>query len=341
MSRGKRDSEWVSLRRCLAMIRRAQRGPTSRVDLMAAVADQVPGAYEGAAESARIKRFRHDLTNLRTRLGLDLKYKPAEQAYRLIPSEETPLLDLPAEDLTTLAWLQKTFDELSPQHEPIQTLLDRLIAWLPPERREAIERQRLDLQLDLARRDDNHIPAEVKSGLARALSRRVRVEFDYLAPGNDTGQPRRHTVDPYAYFFHDGHYYLKGYCHTVHGEDWQLSPGAYNAYRLDRMTGLTVEGTKLPPTPPRAKLYKVVYRLDPQLARGGISRQRWIDFTEADDIEYHQDGSVTVNGVTDHLFFAVQALMRYRHHCRILGGPEILGKMRETVRKMAEIYGVG
>ncbi|HMR68553.1 MAG TPA: WYL domain-containing protein, partial [Anaerolineae bacterium] len=272
---------------------------------------------------------------------LVLKYNPAEQAYRLIPSVETPLLDLPAEDLTTLAWLQKTFDELSPQHESIQALLDRLIAWLPPERREAIERQRLDLQLDLARRDDNHIPAEVKSGLARALSRRVRVEFDYLASTNDTGQPRRHIVDPYAYFFHDGHYYLKGYCHSVSSEEWQISPGAYNAYRLDRMTGLTVEGTKLPPTPPRAKKYKVIYRLDPRLARGGISRQRWIDFTNPDDIERHADDSVIVHGVTDDLFFAVQALMHYRHHCRVLGGPEILAKMRETVQKMAEIYLVG
>jgi hypothetical protein len=45
-----------------------------------------------------------------------------------------------------------------------------------------------------------------------------------------------------------------------------------------------------------------------------------------------------VRGTTDSVFWAIQALMHYRHNCRVLGGPEMLREMRATVQKMAEIY---
>jgi len=37
MTRGKRESSWLVIRRCLAIIRRAQRGPASREELLQAM----------------------------------------------------------------------------------------------------------------------------------------------------------------------------------------------------------------------------------------------------------------------------------------------------------------
>ena len=62
---------------------------------------------------------------------------------------ELPLLDLPDEDLTTLAWLEQTFQPNSPQHNAVTGLLERLRLYLSPERRGQIERQRAALILQL------------------------------------------------------------------------------------------------------------------------------------------------------------------------------------------------
>jgi hypothetical protein len=84
-----------------------------------------------------------------------------------------------------------------------------------------------------------------------------------------------------------------------------------------------------------ARRYKVIYQLSPAVARQGITRRRWIDI---ETIEHRDDGSAIIYGLTDDRFFALQELMHYRYNCHILGGPEILAEMQETVQKMADLY---
>lgn len=335
MTQESRDSRWQVIRRCLAMIRRLQRGPASWEALAEAVQAEISEAYVQPKQSSRKKQFDNDKAHLVHSLGLGLKYNRRTHEY-LLYNNDYPLLELPSEDLATIAWLKKTFESESPEHQPVEAFLNRLISFLGPERREEIERQRFIFKLDLARRDDNHVPVEVREGIVEALVRSRRVGFDYRSSTNSSGIPWRHIVDPYEYFFEDGHYYLKGKCQTVAQGGQSHVSGSYTAYRLDGMSNFQLLPNKVEWPPPKARQYKVRYRLEAEVVRHGVSRQRWIDFDDPEDLEWQADGSVIVNGMTDNDFFAAQALLRYGHRCRVLNKGPVKDRILESAKKILE-----
>ncbi len=341
MRRGRRESHWLVVRRCLAIIRRAQRGPATRAELMQAVLHEVGAdAYgEEADEEARRIRLEKDLERIRTRLLVNLYFDRRMGRY-VIQDLWMPLLDLPDEDLETIAWLEETFGPESPHHDAVHGLLGRLRSWLSPERLAAIERHRAALEVDLQQRDEDEIPAAVWEGLRRALAERRRVTFLYHSPGQEDGVPRRHVVDPYEWYFDvaRGHYYLRGWCHYTEGPPGRYEQHRYFHYRLGRIRDLRVLPNKLPPIPPSAPRYEVVYELVPKVARLGVTRLRGI---EVERVERREDGGALVRGWTESLFWAVQALLHYGPNCRVLGGPEMVREMRRVVEGMAGIYRVG
>ena len=83
-----------------------------------------------------------------------------------------------------------------------------------------------------------------------------------------------------------------------------------------------------------ARQYAVRYWLAQDIARYGVSQRRWI---KIERVEQQDDGAV-IYGTTPHPFFAVQELMHYRYKCRVLGGPEIVAKMKDAAQKMADLY---
>jgi predicted DNA-binding transcriptional regulator YafY len=338
MSHGRRESQWLVICRCLAILCRAQRGPASREELIEAVLLQEgPAAYGEVEGEALHSRFENDLHRIRDKLRVDLYFDRGAGGY-VIKDTWLPLLDLPDEDLATIAWLEQTFDHDSPQHDEVHALLGRLRFCLAPERRAKIERHRTALVVDLGQRDEDKIAPAVRDGLTRALTQRQRVEFNYRSPQHKDGLPRRHVVDPYEPSYFDtvrGHYYLRGWCHYIVGPLGRQEVGDYLDYRLGRMSDLQVLPNRLPPFPPRARRYSVVYELTPQVARLGITRHPRI---EIEAVERRDDGSVLVRGTTDSVFWAIQTLMHYRYQCRVLGGPQMLREMRATVRKMAQMY---
>ena len=269
---------------------------------------------------------------------VNLRADPKTKEYT-ITELDRPLLDLPPEDVRTLAWLEQTFKPGTPHHKAVQGLAEHLRFYLPIERRADIEQQRTVYVLELGQQDDDRIDPEVEIKLRHALSRRLRVEFDYLSPQNETGRPCRHEVDvfePPRFEPSLGHYYVRGWCHTaVDASNQQVQVERYLAYRLGRISAVRLLPYKLPSAPRPAKRYRVEYRLTAAVARQGVTRRRWIGF---DAVDPQPDGSHIVRGATDDLFFALQELMHYRHHCVVLGGPELLQMMRETVQKMAEVY---
>lgn len=340
MSRGKRESQWAVVRRCLAIIRRAQRGPAGREDLIEAVLGQEgPDAYGETEGQVLRRRLENDLRRIRDSLLVELYFDRREGCY-VIRDTWLPLLDLPDEDLATIAWLEQTFDLDSPQHDEVHALLGRLRFYLPLERRAEIERSRTALAMDLRQRDEDEIGSAVWNGLTKALVERRRVEFSYRSPQQEDGVPRRHVVDPYERYFDTvrGHYYLRGWCHYTKGPLGQYEQRRYFHYRLGRIADLQVLPNRLPPFPPSAPRYPVVYELTPRVARLGITRHREVEIAS---IEQREDGSVVVRGETDNLFWAVRTLLHYGPNCRVLGGPEMVREMRKTVEEMAGIYGVG
>lgn len=337
MARGHRESEWLVIRRCLAIVRRLQRGPASWRQLVEAVRATVPEAYGLTEGTPLYKRFRRDLERLRDSLGVEIRANRRTKEYILIEADP-PLLDLPDEDLDTLAWLEQTFHPNSPKYRQVGNLLRRLQNYLSSERRAQIEQQRTALILDLGQRDEDQLDPEVERGLLEALSRRRRMEFDYTSPLNPDGQPRRHVVDVYepAYFdMERGHYYVYGYCHYAVTPAGQDIVEDYITYRLGRIRNLKLLPDRLPPSPPSPKQFPLQYWLAPSVARGGVTQHRWIIIERVEPVEE----GIIVHGTTPHPFFAVQELMHYRENCRVLGGPEMLKRMQETVEKMSKLYG--
>jgi len=339
-ARGQRESDWLVVRRCLALVRRAWQGPATWQALLAAVlAQEGTEAYGAGSEARQRLRLEKDLERIRNHLGVDLRFDRELGGYA-VGDAALALLDLPDQDLATIAWLAQTFTPDSPQHRQVQALLGRLQQALPEARRAEIERRHTALALDLAQRDDDDIPAALWNALTRALVGRRRVEFAYRSPQHSDEAPRRHVVDPYERYFDTarGHYYLRGWCHAVDGPKGRWLPQRYLDYRLGRMAELSVLPDKLPPSPPPLPRYPVEYELQAHIARLGVSRQRGI---EIDEVERRPDGSALVRGHSEDPFLAAQALLHYGANCRVLGGAEVLARMRTMVRRMADIYGEG
>ena len=338
MPGGKRESQWQVLCRCLTIIRRVQRGPASWEDLVQAVLDaEGPEAYGEAEGKALHRRLENDLQRIRDRLTIDLYFDRRTGGY-VINDTWRPLLDLPDEDLATIAWLEQTFDHGSPQHDQVHALLGRLRLYLGVERLAALERCRTALALDLSRRDDDHVPPDVWERLTKAVLERRRIELLYLSPRYEDGQPRRHVVDPHECYFDTthGHYYLRAYCRSIVGPEGRDEPCDYHTYRLGRILELTVLPQKMSPVPPPAPRFAVEYELAPHVARLGVTRHPWLEIAE---IEPRADGSAVVRGETDSLFWAVRGLLHYGPTCRVLGGPEMVREMRKIVEEMWELYG--
>ena len=337
MPRGKRESHWLVIRRCLGIVRRVQRGPACWEELVEAVlAQEGREAYGETQGKALRRRLENDLQRIRENLMVDVYFDRQVDGY-VITDAWRPLLDLPDEDLETMAWLEQTFDHDSPQHDEVQALLGRLRLYLGVERLAALERCRTALAVDLSQRDEDEIPPAVWERLTKALLERRQVELLYLSPRYADGQPRRHVAEPYERYFDTthGHYYLRAYCRCVVGPDGREEPCRYRTYRVGRILAVTVLPQKMSPLPPLASCYAVEYELAPKVARLGVTRHTWM---EIEEIEQRADGSAVVRGETDSLFWAVRGLLHYGSTCRVLGGPEMVREMQKVVGEMAEIY---
>lgn len=337
MARGSRSSDWQVMRRCLAIICRVQRGPCDWRALVEAVcAVDGPEAYGEVTGATLHRRVQNDLQRIREHLLIEIGFSHQAGGY-VIRDIWLPLLDLPDDDLLTLAWLERVFDLQSPQHDEVQGLIDRLRSYLDPQRRGMLDRQSRSVQLELIRRDDEEICPTLLERLGHALTHRQRIEFDYLSPTYADGVPRRHRVDPQHCWFDTtrGHFYLQGWCHYSEGPSGREDCADYRTFRLGRISNLAILPDKLPPTLPPARRYAVIYELAAEIARGGVSRHAHIDIHS---IERQPDDSALVHGTTESVFWATQELIHYRHRCRVLGGAELLHEMRRTVRKMSELY---
>jgi predicted DNA-binding transcriptional regulator YafY len=325
----------------LAIIRCVQRGPATREDLLEAMRSvEEPDRYGQLQEEDRDAldlRLDKDLRRIRENLMVDIYYDRQARGY-VIKDTWLPLLDLPDEDLDTIAWLEQTFDLESPKHDEIHGLLRRLRLYLDPSRVALIEEARTALDMDLRRRDEDEIRPDVLQGLRKAYRTGRQVELLYLSPGYEDGQPRRHIVEPYEPYTFDTtrkHYYLRAYCRRVETPEGTDYLDAYRTYRVGRIQQVTVLPQKFSPMVPSASRYEVVYELTPRVARLGVTRQPRIEVRR---IERQDDGSAVVYGETESVFWAVQSLLHYGANCKVLGGPRVRREMERVVIEMAALY---
>lgn len=336
----KRESPWLVMRRCLAIMRRLQRGPADKAELLAAVyAAEGEGVYGGSEGEALAKRFEGDCRRIREALRVDIGYSRPAGGY-FIRSLDQPLLALPDDQLKTLAFLAETFKPDSPHAADVRQLIDTLSVWLGPAQRQVVERARGLLDIDLRQRDSEAIAADVWAAVQEAYSSRQQLQFDYRSSKHEDGLVREHIVEPWEYYFDTerGHYYLRGYCLFNGGPNGRWYPNQYSYYRLGRIVPGTAKvlPTKLPPTPRAAERHLVIYELAPVIARFGVSRRP--ELLGEPKITAMDEGWVRVEGQTDDVFRLARNLLYYGDNCRVLGDRELLKEMRGLVGRLAEMY---
>lgn len=329
---GTRTSTWLKVQRCVIILRRLQRGPATRDELIQTVEASIDGpAYGKASEKA----LRRDLKELRATFGLTIQLR--QGAYRLDEVGRLPLLDLPDDALEVLAFLYETFKPDAPEGEEVRRLLDTLTSYLPEERRHEVRRLRTIPRIELQRVDEGDIDDEVWDTIEYAVVKRRQLAFDYLSPRHEEPEPRHHLVEPYDLYFDDGHYYLDAYCLRWSGPLGARDHHDYIQYRVDYIVpgSAEVRPDKLGPGRRTPRTYTLRYELAPVIARGGVSRR----FPET-EVKIRDDGWAEVAATITNPFMAARRLLSYGAGCRVLGPAEVVRIIEEAVQGMAEVYGV-
>ena len=328
--------ELIPFFRSLAILRRLQIGAADRNALKDQVHQDVDadpyGTHWGKAEQ---KRLENDLARLR---GWGVRIDYYEGLYHLIDVGTFTPFALNEAALHTLAFLQETFGPGTPHAAHIQELLQAVIVWLTPAQRHALTRQRQQWRMDLRRRDHDVVDARVEEAVARALDQRRLLRFTYRSPSQEDGQPRQHTVQPWAIHFDTTrrHLYLEAYRVAVAGPHGLWRTRVWQRYRLGRIQAAEIEilPDKFPTTPPPRPTYALEYLLAPEIARlGEISPH----FAEMQVYDANEAGWVRVTATTDDLFHAVRLLLGYGPLCQVIGGAEA---RREIVALVQALHGL-
>lgn len=326
---GPKRSSWLTFHRRLFLVRRLVRGPATAAALIAdarACFDDNE-IYPPDARAA----LRHDFQKLREEFECVIRLRE-DGCYALEEFGRLALLDLPDADLEALAFLLANFAESPLPNAPqVDALLDRIVALLPPDRRAQLQWPARDVRLDYPQHTAPSGEHALRL-LKRAL-RRQQVSFAYRSSYAQGDALVQHRVAPYDLIYRDGHIYLDGYCLDCGVAEFNQR---YRLYRLDRI----VEGsmhllpTQLAPIPPARSTYRLRYILG-----SAVARQRdialWFPNSE---VVFTDDGAAHITAQTTDLWQARQILLRYREYCRVLEPLELVGMLRESAERMAQVY---
>ena len=343
MTQGKRESEWHVQRRCLAIIRRVQRGAANWQDLAEAVRQwEHPAAYGELAGAALQHQIQRDLRRIREKLSINIRYNRQLQGYEFRPEDtDRPLLDLPDQDLAIITWLEQSFAANTPKHQEVSQFLRRLRSYLSEERFSELERQRTLLHLNLGQRDEGEVSPELLDRIGKAVDRRQIIEIDYDSLECEPGFLERHRLKIYELPYFDterGHFYLRARCEYFDYKGRRDHFQNYRYYRLDRVRQMEVLPLRFHSPAPAPDKIPVVYRLSPAIARHELNYSSVITIETVDPAP---GGAKTVTGYTTSIFWATRFLLHYGQACTVLGGQELRAEMERIVKEMAQNYNPG
>jgi predicted DNA-binding transcriptional regulator YafY len=325
---GKRISERAVLTRCLLLLNRLKQGAADKAALIDAVQRDLPEAYP-ASPAAQRQAFKRDLQRLRRIFGVALTYANGQYAL----SEPGPLLSLSLspEALEGMKTLSLPLED-QPDYVNVLRFIEEVTRWLPADQQLLLSNSQVIVNLDILKQlDPDPIAPRVWESVRRAKAQRRLFQFNYLSARYEDNRPRRFRVAPAHIVYEWGHLYLLGYVLPQSGST--IAAEEYRRFRIssiqddDALQVLpTVMGRMPTSEPPR---YEVRYRLLPPLGRGKVSRH----FEEMEVVQ-REDGTAEVCGKTRDLFHAERVLLSYGQYCVVLGGPELLARMREAVEGM-------
>jgi hypothetical protein len=332
-----RGSEWLSLKRCLAIVRRLQMGTASPAQIIVFVRQTVGERAYPIASSACEKAFKRDRENLRKRLGVEFSYSATTGTYTLIDAGPQLKLQLSDTSLRAIYLLSQSFDGHVGEHSNIQTFLQEIFSYLSSDMKAKLETPETGMALDLLQDiDPNHISRNVWEKIQKSIKVHRKLSFNYLSPTYEDGQKRLQQVVPVRIQYQSGHWYLRAYrllSRKQNGED-DLQK-VHRKYRLSYIQDdddLTLSATIMP-SPPATEKYLVHYRLLPPLSRGIVS-EHFDNMT----VTKLGDGSLEIKGYCDDVWEAGRLFLSYGEHCLVLGGEEVKAWMEGTIRGMVSNY---
>ncbi|WP_298821629.1 helix-turn-helix transcriptional regulator [Chloroflexus sp.] len=325
---GTRRSSQLTFQRRLWLVRRLVRSPATAQQLI----DDARRAFDNDIYPPKAgAALHHDFDALRQLFGCTIR-RMRDRRYTLVEYGELALLDLADAELETLSFLVSIFaDPIIPNAIAVQTLLDRITALLPADRRAIFAKAGPHLSLEMPEKTTVPDPDLLKR-LQRNIGRHY-LRFRYRSTYSPEQVEEEHRVAPYHLLVRDGHTYLDAFCLAGPHEN---IVNKYVAYRVDRIVpgSLVVEPGRLPPIAPPRQTYQIRYRLSPQVAR-----QRDIALWFAGStVVFFPDGSAEIAAQTTDLWQARQILFRYREQCQVLEPPELVQMIRASVQKMQEYY---
>jgi hypothetical protein len=331
-----RGSEWLSIKRCLAITQRLHKGPATTSDLLSFVLKVVGHSAYPSSATAREKAFKRDRENLRARLGVKLHYSPSTRLYTLIDDGIFLKMPLPEEGLQAISFLSNSFEGHIGKQSEVQELLNWIVSRLPDEDQRNLGKMNSHIYLDLLTGvDPNHVSKKIWTMVWKAVKSHRKLNFNYLSPRYGDRKAKFQEAIPYRIQYQSGHWYLRAYRLYYRDGSGVHRHESHVKYRLSYILeddSLSISPTRMadPPAPPR---YFIQYRLLPPLSHGIIS-QRFDDM----EIEPVENGSVLIKGYHEDVFEAGRILLTYGEFCVVEGGTEMLNWMKKTIQGMAANY---
>lgn len=299
--------------RALTILRTLLGGPANATELIAAAEDELGPEAFGERPLFALRR---DLQALRA-AGFAVGYHRARRHYAL--AGQGGLGRLSADHAAALGILVRSANETLPFGGPLCACLAAVVAALPPDLRQRVQRPglRFDLRADPPMAEHQ----AVLESLDRALASRHCLRLLYRSASR--GVETRRTVEPLDLVFRDRHVYLEAF----DGE-----AGHYRQFRVDRIAEASVLPRVAPQRTSARPAIRLRLRISPRLARHGPS-----GFDRA-QVTPLPDGSALVSAETTSLFRAARMLLSYGEHVEVLHPPGLRRELGRIAQVLATRY---
>jgi len=302
-----------------------------------------PGAHLGRDELSLVcgcdpRTIQRDIDLLRG-AGVPLEYDRRAHAY-ILPDKDWafPIVRLTPQDTLALALVRGLLTAPgSPHRDALLTVLDKATASLPPALRTLLSDAAAVMRPAAMTRDYSQAPI---TALIQAAAGHQSIEIDYESASGGARAWRR--VDPYAVEARDGQYW------ELHA--WDHSRAAIRTFALDRVFGMRAIGGAFTLRAAEWEAFASATGVIGGL-RGGFPQP--VDVLFALPVapyamarcwpaglacRVQPDGTVRLTGEVQGLDGIVAELLRWRSHARVLGGPDLMERMRAELQSMLALY---
>jgi predicted DNA-binding transcriptional regulator YafY len=224
----------------------------------------------------------------------------------------------------------------NPFTEEVLSLIEKLVATLPPEQKKQFERwvRKPYVYFNLSTVADYLPHRATIDTIVRAIAARQQIRFDYLPTHRKQDVIPHQHIDPYYVIYMEGHFYLIAYSHKTND---------FLEYRIDRIKAETL---KIQPNmidvERRRRPIEFRFWIDGNIAKRGLS-QRWLTQTlEREEVYLDEHGyerrRVLVRATAYNEWRIRQQILKYGDKAELVEPLWLREKMKETVKRMQKFY---